>query len=91
MRTVAAMDVRRHFGSILDEVRLKSERIIIARDGRPVAMISPVESIGDVPGVRAGRIGALNRLCDFAGVTPSGPTADTWLRRERDGWSERPA
>lgn len=91
MRTIAAMDVRRHFGSILDEVRLKSERIVIARDGRPVAMISPVESIEDVSGVRARRTMALDRLCGFVGVTPAGPAADAWLRRERDDWSERPA
>ena len=42
MQTVTAMEFRRHLGAYLDEVRLKSESVILERAGKPVAMLTPV-------------------------------------------------
>jgi len=44
MKTMSAMDVRRHYGAVLDEVRIQSEHIILERAGKPIAMIVPIES-----------------------------------------------
>jgi Flp pilus assembly protein TadB len=36
------MELRRNLGSFLDEVRLKSERFLLQRAGKPIALLVPV-------------------------------------------------
>lgn len=89
MKTVSAMEVRRHFGEIVNEVRLKSESVIIERGGKPVAMLTPVEGAGAARGGREGRVAALDRLRGLGGTTLRGRTAAAWVKHERTVWSER--
>lgn len=43
MRSVTLMDLRHHLGAIVDEVRIKSEPVVLERAGRPVAMLCPLD------------------------------------------------
>ena len=47
MRTVGALDVRKHFGRILDEAG-RGERFIIERAGQPIAALVPLEDLAMV-------------------------------------------
>jgi prevent-host-death family protein len=40
MKTIAASEAETHFAAVLDEVE-KGETVIVTRDGRPVARVSP--------------------------------------------------
>jgi len=42
MRTVSALDVRKHFGKLLDEASA-GERIVIERAGQPQAVLVPLD------------------------------------------------
>jgi prevent-host-death family protein len=44
MRSVSALDVRRHFGQLLDEAAA-GERLIIERAGQPVAALVPLSDL----------------------------------------------
>lgn len=44
MRSVSALDVRKHFGQLLDEAAA-GERLIIERAGQPVAALVPLEDL----------------------------------------------
>jgi prevent-host-death family protein len=48
MRSVSALDVRKHFGQLLDEAAA-GERLIIERAGQPVAALVP---LSDLPEAR---------------------------------------
>jgi len=52
MRSVSALDVRKHFGQLLDEAAA-GERLIIERAGQPVAALVP---LSDLPEDREARI-----------------------------------
>lgn len=43
MKTVSAMEARRRFGEIMNRVSLKGERYTVARAGKPLARIVPIE------------------------------------------------
>ena len=47
MRSVSALDVRKHFGQLLDEAAA-GERLIIERAGQPVAAIVPLSDLDDL-------------------------------------------
>ena len=89
MKTVAAMEVRRHLGVMLDEVMLKCETIVIERAGKPLAMLCPVNDGRTVGGDLAARLRALDRLAGLGGVTARGRRADAWVDAERAGWDSR--
>jgi prevent-host-death family protein len=44
MRTVSAIDMRKHFGRLLDEAAA-GERIVIERAGQPRAVLVPLEDL----------------------------------------------
>lgn len=44
MRSVSALDVRKHFGRLLDEAAA-GERLIIERAGQPVAALVPLSDL----------------------------------------------
>lgn len=45
-KIVSAMEVRKGFGDLLNQVALKGEDIVIERAGKQLARLSPVESSG---------------------------------------------
>jgi len=47
MKTVTALDVRKHFGRILDEAG-RGERFVIERAGQPIAALVPLEDLAMV-------------------------------------------
>ncbi|MCI5600044.1 MAG: type II toxin-antitoxin system Phd/YefM family antitoxin [Hallerella porci] len=45
-KIVSAMEARKGFGDLLNQVALKGEDIVIERAGKPLAKLSPVSSNG---------------------------------------------
>lgn len=45
-KIVSAMEARKGFGDLLNQVSLKGEEIVIERAGKQLARLSPVESLG---------------------------------------------
>lgn len=67
MRTVTALDVRRHFGQIVDEAAA-GERIVIERAGQPIAAIVPLSDLALVDPERrkAERLKAIDDIARHA-------------------------
>ncbi len=42
-KKVAAFDARRHFGTLIEDVSAKGDKVIVERHGKPVAVVVPVE------------------------------------------------
>ena len=94
MRSVSALDVRKHFGQLLDEAAA-GERLIIERAGQPVAALVP---LSDLPEDREARIRrrlqALEDISRIARRNPRDRSVDSVTlireqRRERDEHIER--
>lgn len=82
MKTMSAMEVRRHFGSVLDEVRIKSETILLERAGRPIAMITPITP-QSTPAI-AGHLTALQNLKNANNeASDRGMNPNNWVANER--------
>jgi len=92
MKTMSAMEVRKHFGAVMDEVRMKSETIILERAGKPIAMIEPFRGGAEKAGSsrKRERLDALDHLKGLGAGAPRSDDLDGWLERERDGWKDRP-
>lgn len=91
MKTMSAMEVRKHFGAVMDEVRLKSETVVLERAGKPIAMIEPYraeESIDSGTTMKS-RLDALNHLAGLDVDAPRAEDLDVWLKNERAGWKGR--
>ncbi|MBA2487787.1 MAG: type II toxin-antitoxin system Phd/YefM family antitoxin [Chloroflexi bacterium] len=71
MRTVTAVDVRKHFGQLLDEAA-SGERIVIERSGQPMAALVPLADLAlvDPKERRALRLAALDDLRRIAAHRP---------------------
>ena len=87
MRSVSALDVRKHFGQLLDEAAA-GERLIIERAGQPVAALVP---LSDVPELNREerirrRLGAIDDIVRLARQRPVDRSVDaaTLIRRQRD-------
>jgi prevent-host-death family protein len=86
MRSVSALDVRKHFGQLLDEAAA-GERLIIERAGQPVAALVP---LSDLPESREERIRrqlkAIDNIRRLAGRNPAraGFDAAKVIREQRD-------
>ncbi len=89
MKTVSAMTVSGDMSGLLDEVRLKSERIVFEQDGQPVAILTPIESTAQGWSERQMRLAALDRLCGISKPTSRGRSVDRWLEKERAEWKDR--
>jgi prevent-host-death family protein len=85
MRSVSALDVRKHFGQLLDEAAA-GERLIIERAGQPIAALVP---LSDLPEDREARIRrrrqAVADLWRMAVRNPGDQTLDaaTLIREQR--------
>ena len=86
MQTVSAMEFRRHLGAYLDEVRLKSETVILERAGKPIAMLSPVREGKSVSSSAARRLRAVRELRGICTDSERSRNIDQWLANEREGW-----
>lgn len=91
MKEVAAMDVRKHFGAILDEVRLKAETIILTRGGKPIAMLSPLKTASAPSETTKRRIRALKQLKGLGKSSQRAKDVGLWLEDERKSWEDRHA
>jgi len=80
MKTMSAMYVRRHFGAVLDDVRLKAETVLLERAGRPIALITPLPSAEENT---EKNIQALKNLSGVGGVTERGRNLDEWMNKSR--------
>lgn len=91
MKTMSAMEVRKHFGAVMDEVRLKSETIVLERAGKPIAMIEPYreEATKDDEAQKRTRLDALTHLAGLDADAPRAEDLDAWLENERAGWDGR--
>lgn len=99
MRTVTAMDLRKHLGEILDAAAA-GELIAIERDGRPMAVLVTPEAamrMDEDEGARVARgLAALDRLDEFrermARLHPGpddGLTTAEWIQRDREARTDR--
>jgi prevent-host-death family protein len=91
VKTVSALDVRKHFGQLLDEAAA-GERIVIERAGQPRAALVPLEDLEQVdPDQRLSRqLRALDELERMARLRPfpEGYDAAAEIRKMRDERSE---
>lgn len=92
MKTITAMEMRKHMGEYIDEVRIKSETIILERSGKPVAMLVPFNDTPSAPNRKRKRIDkkirALKQLSGISADAPRSKNIDSWLKKERDNWDE---
>ena len=90
MKTISAMDMRKHMGEYLDEVRLKSETLILERAGKAVAMLIPITNTrsSEKDKIRT-KINALKQLSGISAQDPRNKNIDKWLQKERDDWGSR--
>ena len=85
MKTVSAMEVRRHLGELLDEVRLKSETIVIERQGRPMARLCPVQDAAAEAEVER-RLRVVREAAGRYASTARAEDAQKWVDTERGEW-----
>jgi prevent-host-death family protein len=94
MRTVSALDVRKHLGELLDAASA-GERIVIERDRRPMAVLVSYEDAQRLDEAEEDRVkrtlAALDELSAFAErMAIEHPAPDdgldtvTWMRQERE-------
>lgn len=82
------MDVRKSLGSILDEVRLKSETFILERAGKAIAMITPVDKAGSDSDSQKLKLAVIEELKGLHSTSKRGKDPNQWLKSEREGWSD---
>ena len=85
MKVISVMKMRKSFGAILDEVKIKSETFILERAGKPIAKLSPISS--DDVSVRSDlQLKSLKDLKNLNPGTQRGMNVDAWLDSERSEW-----
>jgi prevent-host-death family protein len=99
MKTVTALDVRKHFGRLLDEAG-RGERIVIERAGQPIAALVPLSDLAavDPEQQRARRLAAVDEMRRLAREIAAEPgrepfDAVAFIRRDRDRdgrWDDSP-
>lgn len=86
MKTVPVMEIRRHLGEMLDEVRLKNETVIIERAGRPMAKLCPIGNETEPADTAGIRLRVIGQMAGMGGITRRGRTVEQWLDQERSSW-----
>lgn len=85
MRTVSAMELRRHLGCLLDEVRLKAEIVILERAGKPMAVLGPCSLLkGSMDSDKRHKLKVLDQITGIGAASPRAKDIDAWLRSERE-------
>ncbi len=92
MRSVSALDVRKHFGQLLDEAAA-GERLVIERAGVPVAALVPLSDLAasDPDRRRAERLKAIDDIVRLARQRPVDRSIDaaTIIREQRQARTEQ--
>lgn len=86
MRTIPVMEVRRHLGELLDEVRIKSESFILERAGKPIATLCPLWHKDSNDEKQTQKLRALQDLKGLGEATKRSDDIDSWLKQERENW-----
>ncbi len=85
MRTVSAMEVRKHLGSLLDEVRLRAEIVVLERAGKPMAVLGPCSLLkGSTDIDKRHKLKMLDQITGVGSASPRAKDLDAWLRAERE-------
>ncbi|OGV60950.1 MAG: hypothetical protein A2498_07405 [Lentisphaerae bacterium RIFOXYC12_FULL_60_16] len=84
MKHISLMDLRHHLGSVVDEVRIKSEPVVLERAGRPVAMLCPVDYMERNPNANH-RQRALDTLENQGQNRARATDLVKWLKNARGG------
>ena len=92
MRSVSALNVRKHFGQLLDEAAA-GERLVIERAGVPVAALVPLSDLAasDPDRRRAGRLKAIDDIVRLARQRSVDRSIDaaTLIREQRQARTEQ--
>jgi len=86
MKTIAVMEMRRHLGAVLDDVRIKSETIIVERAGKPIVMLSPIDKAEYPTDRTARKLRAVREMAGIYTASPRGKDVDKWLDNQRGDW-----
>ena len=86
MKTMSAMQVRREFGAVLDEVRIRAVTIVVERAGKPVAILAPIEGKRQAEDSIGRMRAALRKMDGLGAKSPRDGNMDGWLNEERDSW-----
>lgn len=88
MKTISALEVRKKFGGVIDEVCESGEPVIITRGERKLVVVVPYDTYEET----AGRESKLRRVSEAMAKwrkehadMPKGADAVTLLRKIRDG------
>ena len=93
MRTVSALDVRKHFGQLIDEAAA-GERLIIERAGQPVAAIVPLSDVPELNREQRIRrqlaaIDEISRMAKLHPIKLRKGEAEQIIRRQRDARAQQ--
>ena len=69
-KTIGDMEVRDSFGSILDEVSTNGDRVVVERNGEPVAAVVPIDVYNQWKRSRAEFFERMQQASEHAGLTP---------------------
>src|SRR5215216_4058968 len=69
-KTVGAFEVRRSFGRILQEVSAGGDRVVVERNGQPVAVVVPIDVYNQWKRSRADFFERIRRTSERANLTP---------------------
>lgn len=83
-RTVTAMEARKKFGEILNQVSLLNEEIIIERAGKKIARIVPLEPPVTIQKTE-GKLD-FRRAAGLGREVWEGINADKYIESERSSW-----
>ena len=86
MKTVAVMEMRRHLGAVLDDVRIKSETIIVERAGKPIAMLSPIDKAECPTDQTARKLRAVREMAGIYTASTRGKNMEEWMDTQRGDW-----
>jgi prevent-host-death family protein len=86
-KTVSATDAKNRFGGMLREVNQTGEPIVVARDGKPVAVILSIEAYEKLqPGKRPLLLKEPEAIYAFGLWTNRDDIDDEWLTDGRSRW-----
>lgn len=69
-KTVGAFEVRRSFGRILQEVSARGDRVVVERNGQPVAAVVPIDVYNQWKRSRADFFERIRKASEQANLTP---------------------
>ncbi len=83
MKRVTLMHLRHHLGSVLDEVRITAEPVVLERSGRAIAMLCPMDYLDRNGNDIDRRREALAGLCGQGRSSSRDKDLSSWLKKSR--------